>query len=188
MTMSPATAIELVPPTFERLPGYEAALLRGRSSDNMRNVSQEQLAALRADPVEFLRDLTDQQGTITLPDGRTAPRLPFHLFWIWDGEFCGSIKLRFQAGTEDLPPYCLGHVGYSVVPWKQRRGYATTALRRMLPLARTEGLRRIQITCREDNLPSRRVIEANGGTVFKSEPAGDGTDLARLFYWIQTSA
>jgi len=186
--ISPAAAMELVPPTFERLPGYEAALLRGWSSDNTRNVSQEQLASLRADPVEFLRDLTDQQGTITLPDGRTAPRLPFHLFWIWDGEFCGSIKLRFQPGTEDLPPYCLGHVGYSVVPWKQRRGYATTALRRMLPLARTEGLRRIQITCREDNLPSRRVIEANGGTVFKSEPAGDGTDLARLFYWIQTSA
>jgi predicted acetyltransferase len=49
------------------------------------------------------------------------------------------------------------------VPWKRRRGYATQALREVLLDAEAEGLRYVELTTRPDNLPSRRVIEANGG-------------------------
>jgi predicted acetyltransferase len=87
---------------------------------------------------------------------------------MWDGEFCGSIGLRWQPGTEALPPYCLGHIGYAVVPWKQRRGYATAALRDTLKAARAEGLRYVDITTTPDNLASQKVILANGG-VFLEE-------------------
>ncbi len=76
---------------------------------------------------------------------------------------------------EYLPSYlaalergCLGHIGYSVVPWKQRRGYAARALREVLLDARAEGLRYVEITTSPDNLASQRVIEANGG-VFVEE-------------------
>jgi len=48
-TEMPAMPIALVPPNMEMLPGYEAALERGWSPDNTRDVSAEQLAALRAD-------------------------------------------------------------------------------------------------------------------------------------------
>jgi predicted acetyltransferase len=86
---------------------------------------------------------------------------------MWDGEFCGSIGFRWQPGTTELPPYCLGHVGYSVVPWKRQRGYATRALQLLLPHARAEGLAYIELTTDADNLASRRVIEANGGTLIE---------------------
>ena len=181
------TGIELVAPSLERLAGYEAALEKGWSSDTTRNVSQEQLTALRADPETFIASLTDQNGTVTLADGRVVPRLPFHLFWIWDGEFCGSIMLRFRPGTEELPPYCLGHIGYSVVPWKQRRGYATTALGLLLPIAKAEGLERVSITCKETNLASRKVIEANGGILDRAVPIEGMPGETRLFYWVLTS-
>ena len=48
---------------------------------------------------------------------------------MWDGEFCGSIGFRWQPGTTDLPRHVLGHIGYSVVPWKRRLGYATRGAR-----------------------------------------------------------
>ena len=56
-----------------------------------------------------------------------------------------------------------GHIGYGVVPWKQRRGYATQAVRDLLPYVWEEGLAYVLITADVVNQSSRRVIEANGG-------------------------
>ncbi len=75
---------------------------------------------------------------------------------MWDGEFCGSIGFRWQPGTEALPPTCLGHIGYGVVPWKRGRGYATAALRMLLPHARREGLGYVEFTTDLGNHSSRR--------------------------------
>jgi predicted acetyltransferase len=61
-----------------------------------------------------------------------------------------------------------------VVPWKRRRGYATSALGLMLPVAREIGLSRVELTCDDDNEPSRRVILANGGLATGSRKEGGG--------------
>lgn len=121
---------------------------------------------IEIDPAAFLAQQVDRHGKgppITLPDGSIVPRLPGFVLWLWDGEFCGSIGFRWQPGTTELPPYCLGHVGYCVVPWKRRRGYATRALGLLLPYARDEGLSHIDLTTTADNVASQRVIEVNGG-------------------------
>ena len=165
--------MKLVWPSREYLPSYVAALKRGWSPDNIRGgvAAQEELERIAANADAFLASLVDKEGTagpITLPDGTTAPRLPGYRRWLWDGEFCGSIGLRWQRGTEALPPYCLGHIGFAVVPWKQRRGYATRALHAVLREAKAEGLRYVEITTAPDNVASQRVIQANGG-VFVEE-------------------
>jgi predicted acetyltransferase len=162
--------MELVWPSPDRLPGYVDALLRGYSPDNLRGraAAQEELARIAADPGGFVASLVDREAkgaAIVLPDGSTADRLPGYVRWMWDGGFCGSIGLRWQRGTEALPPHCPGHIGYAVVPWKRRRGYATAALRAILPEARAEGLAWVEITTDPDNVASRRVIEANGGVL-----------------------
>jgi RimJ/RimL family protein N-acetyltransferase len=54
-------------------------------------------------------------------------------------------------------------VGYAVVPWKQRRGYAKAALRLILPEAKAVGLPYVEITTDPGHIASQRVIEANGG-------------------------
>ncbi|WFP78769.1 GNAT family N-acetyltransferase [Mesorhizobium sp. WSM4906] len=159
---------EIVKPALEHLPSYKAALERGWSPDNVRllEATREQLAAIEEDPVAFLAGLDDPEAKgppITLPDGTTAPRLPGFRRWIWDGEIAGSIGLRWQKGTSALPSHVLGHIGYAVVPWKERRGYATAALRLMLDEARVVGLDYVEITTDLDNLASQRVILANGG-------------------------
>lgn len=160
MAMSDFT---LETPSLDRLPAYARALERGWSPNNVRDVSAEQLALIRADAAGFIASLLQQSGTIRLPDGSQVPKLPSRTGWMWDGEFCGSIGLRWQPGTDALPPHVLGHIGFAVVPWKRGHGYAARALALILPQARAVGLNRVEITTEPDNFASRRTIESNGG-------------------------
>ena len=153
--------MHLVRPAAEHLPSYVVALERGWSPDNVRGIvaSREELAHIREDARAFLASMEDLEGKgdpIHLPDGTIARRLPGFRRWMWDGEFVGSIGFRWEPGTTDLPPHCLGHIGYAVVPWKQRRGYATQALRLLLPELRFTQLPFVEITTNTDNVPSQR--------------------------------
>ena len=171
--------MELVWPAHAYLPGYLAALERGWSPDNVRGevARLDELQRIAADADRFLASLVDRDALgppLTLPDGSTAQRLPSYRRWMWDGEFVGTIGFRWQPGTNALPPHVLGHIDYAVVPWKRGRGYATAALRLLLPEAKAEGLTAVDITVQPDNLASRRVIEANGGVLveaFEAPPA-----------------
>ena len=61
-------------------------------------------------------------------------------------------------------------------------GYATAALRAILPEARAEGLARVEITTEPDNVASQRVIEANGGVLverYRRPPQLGGTPALR---------
>ena len=102
---------------------------------------------------------------------------------MWDGEFCGQIGFRWQPGTSALPAYCLGHIGYGVVAWKRRLGYATRALGLMLGEARREGLAYVELTTDPDNEPSQKVILANGGRFverFRAVPGFGGKEEFRF--------
>ncbi len=179
------TRIALISPNLVWLPAYEHALGKGWSPNTDQDVSRDQLKQLRRNPERFLHELYNSP-MIRLPDGREVPRLPAHDFWISDGEFCGRISFRFQPGTEELPPTAYGHIGYTIVPWKQRRGYATEALRQILPVARSEGFSRVLITCDDDNEASKKVILANGGTPAGKTPHDKRPGHWKLGYWVPT--
>ena len=172
--------MHLVWPAPTYLPEYTGALVRGWSADNLRpEAAAEELAQIAEDPDGFLTEQVDREAKgplIALPDGTTVPRLPGMHMWMWDGEFCGAIGFRWQPGTAELPPYCLGHIGYSVVPWKRRRGYATQALTDILPEAIQVGLPHVELTTDASNIASRKVIEANGGRLVErfNKPANYG--------------
>jgi len=162
--------VQLIVPSEQYLPNYAAALRRGWSPNNERGraAALDELEQIEADPAAFVASLDDAEGKgapVTMPDGSVVPRLPGFRRWIWDGEVAGSIGFRWQHGTVELPPYCLGHIGYSIAPWKQRRGYATAAVLSMLDEARRLGLPYVEITTDPDNVPSQKVILAAGGTL-----------------------
>jgi predicted acetyltransferase len=174
--------IELKTPTLELLPQYVDALKRDWTPDHLggRAVAEEQLAAIAQDAAGFVTrqtNLAPHGDPVTLPDGSQAARIPGRQFWIWDGEFCGRLSIRWQPGTAALPPHVLGHVGYAVVPWKRRQGHATQAVRQVLPYARAQGLPYVEITTDPDNIASQKVITANGGVLmeFFTKPAAFGS-------------
>lgn len=157
------------------LEGFKDALRRGWSPNNVRDISREELAEVEQDPVAYLARLSDRAllgvvgQFVELPDGSRIPRLPGAMRWVSDADgFIGQVGLRFQPGTDSLPPNVLGHIGYAVVPWRRGRGFAKRALAHTLVEARRLGLGRVMITCDASNVASRRVIEANGGDLFET--------------------
>ncbi|RQT42261.1 GNAT family N-acetyltransferase [Burkholderia cepacia] len=181
------SAIKLLRPTTALLPSYVAALEAlealeaGWSPDNVRKeiAAREQLDAIDVDAERFvdgLDDPTASGGPIPLPDGSTVARLPSIVRWIWDGDFSGAIGFRWQVGTAELPSYVLGHIGFSVVPWKRGNGYATQALDLMLGEAKGEGLPYVELTVDPENIASQRVIAACNGVLIERfrKPAAYG--------------
>lgn len=90
----------------------------------------------------------------------------------------GRISLRHS-----LTPWLLavgGHIGYSVRPSARRSGHATAALGLMLPIAAERGIDPVLVTCDDDNVGSRKVIEANGGVL-------EDVRNHKMRFWVPTS-
>ena len=70
----------------------------------------------------------------------------------------------------------LGHIGYSVVPWKRGAGYAKQALATTLQEARHRGLSYVELTTDPANVSSQKVILACGGYLLERfhKPAAYG--------------
>jgi predicted acetyltransferase len=179
--------MELIKPSTVHLPSYVAALERAWLPDHLDQEStRNELDWISRDPNGFL-SLTDnpegQGPELRLPDGSRVQRLPSITRWMWDGEFCGRIQLRWQHGTTELPPTCLGHIGYAVVPWKRQRGFASLALSLILEDAVAVGLSYVDLTTNQDNLVSQRVIEKTRGQLierFKKPDAFGGAPSYRF--------
>ncbi len=180
--------MNLVIPAREHLEGYIAALKAGWSPNTMRlAAAQEELARIAQDADEVLRLKEDRNAEgppVVLSDGSLAKRLPGYTRWLWDGEFCGMINFRWQRGTTELPPHVLGHIGYSVVPWKQRRGYATEALRQLLFEVRQEHLPYVELTTDVDNIASQRVMLSNGAYFVRRFRESQASEREVLLYRI----
>jgi predicted acetyltransferase len=156
----------LVRPSAEHLRSYVAALERGYSPSSTRPGSRtEDLHNIEIDSEAFLRNLDGPEAMavpVHLQDGSFAARISSFTRWMWDDEFAGSVGMRWLPGGAELPPSCMGHVGYSVVPWKRGLGYAKRALALILPEARKLNLPHLEVVTTAGNIASQRVALANG--------------------------
>ncbi len=133
---------------------------------------------------EFARLVANRIGD-EKADGPRPPGWTSATYWWLEDphvadEFVGSISLRHSIEHPILATVG-GHVGYSVRPSARRRGFATDALRQVVPRAAQRGITRLLVTCDLDNLASARVIEACGGEL-------EGELQGKRRYWIDAVA
>lgn len=107
---------------------------------------------------EYLRSLVDRRAGRNLAEGWVAETF---LVAEAEGELVGRLSLRHRLN--DFLKQEGGHIGFGVLPRHRRKGYATRMLREGLAYASALGLQRVLLTCDEDNLGSRAVIERCGG-------------------------
>jgi len=134
-----------------------------------------------ADPERLDRAAADFEGFV----GRLAAParrwgVPVTQLRYVDGStYLGTVVIRREL-TPELARVG-GHIGYHVVPSYRRRGHAGRMLAGAPVFCAHFGLRRVLLTCEQDNVASRKVIEANGG-----QPDGIADGEPR--YWIRTLA
>ncbi|PIT86814.1 MAG: GNAT family N-acetyltransferase [Candidatus Magasanikbacteria bacterium CG10_big_fil_rev_8_21_14_0_10_43_6] len=127
----------------------------------------------------FVREVHDRIAGID-----PTKKVPDTLFWLVDGgEFIGRVSLRHTL-NEHLKEYG-GHIGYYIRPTKRGMGYGTKALELTLVEAKKLGLKKVLVTCDEDNVGSRKVIEKNGGVLQDIVHTPQNTrDVGLMRWWI----
>jgi predicted acetyltransferase len=128
----------------------------------------------------YLEVLAAQERGVDLPPNCVPTTF---LFAFVSGRIVGRVSIRHSLNEffERLG----GHVGYVVVPEFRRRGCATMMLRQALEIAGTKlGIRRILVTCDDDNIGSIRTIEKCGG-VLENIVTGPDLKIPKRRYWIE---
>ncbi len=129
--------------------------------------------------VEFVEQLAMEAAGKGLPPGR----VPHTEFWLVDDEqFIGRLDIRHELN--DYLHHVGGHIGYDVRSDQRGKGYGKLILELGLQKAKDLGLENVLITCDATNIPSKKVIEANGG-VLENVVKQEAGKPDKNRYWIQ---
>ena len=93
--------------------------------------------------------------------------------------FLGMLNLRLSL-NEHLLDYG-GHIGYGIHPCHRNKGLGKMILKLGLEKAKRHGIFHVLVTCNEENIASRKVIEGCGGQYENKLYKTDGYILR---YWI----
>lgn len=93
-----------------------------------------------------------------------------------DGTRIGRCDLRIGHNRK---LYYGGNIGYTVFPDWRGHHYAEKACRLLFELAKRHDLGYVIITCRPDNLPSRRTCERLGGELLEIAELPEDNNMRR---------
>ncbi len=121
---------------------------------------------------DYLKRLKNGASGVGLKPGY----VPQTAFWLMvDDRPTGITKLRHYL-TDALREHG-GHIGYCIRPTERGKGYGNTILALTLVEARKIGIEKVMLTCNENNIPSRLMIEKNSGVLEKVKDRS-------CYYWI----
>lgn len=114
----------------------------------------------KSDFSKYVQRLSDEAKGINLPEGY----VPCNHFWLVNSEnvILGAIRVRHNIENEFLS-FEAGHIGYDIAPSHRSQGHGKLMLKLALLKAKELGIPKVLLTADDDNIASRKVIEANGG-------------------------
>jgi len=92
-----------------------------------------------------------------------------------EDKIVGYGKLRHYLTEKLLKEW--GHIGYCIRPSERWKGYGNIILKELLRKAQEKWITKVLLTCNETNVPSRKIIELNGGVLESIE--------TKCKYWIE---
>lgn len=130
---------------------------------------------LQKDFEEYTKGILVQAEGKNLPEGY----VPMTRYWLVDNsEFIGRFDIRHELNSFLRKEG--GHIGYDIRPSKRKQGYGSIGLELTLLKAKQMGLRKVLLTCDNDNQASIKIIEKCGGVLDK-----DKDSVEKYLYWIE---
>ncbi len=128
--------------------------------------------------------LNPKKGYVTLTSGAVTKLVPQTNRWLVnrDGaEFLGRVAIRHKLN--DALKQDGGHIGYSVRPTARRKGYGKKLMAEGLRVAKSFKIKKALVTCNDDNIGSRKIIEGAGGILDKKD---HHMGILKRYYWVIT--
>ena len=149
----------LVRPTMDDLKRIEA--YRSEFSPDRARVTYDPDRIPGLDYLENYTSIADWLHFCAAQEGRISWYLTIRQS---DGAMVGACCLRHRLEYDDDDIDFASHIGYSIRPSEQGKGYSKEQLRLALDKAWQLGIDPVRIICRDLNERSRRTILSNGGT------------------------
>lgn len=147
-------------------------------SSERRDIFDLRVEDLKKDFPGYVSRLRQESLGNNLPKGY----VPQTTYWLFDEDkFIGRVSIRHRLN--DFLFNEGGHIGYDIRPSKRNKGYGTKILSLAIPLARDLGIAKILVTCSENNIASKKIIEHNGG-VFENMIEANNAGPKKMRYWI----
>jgi predicted acetyltransferase len=169
--------IRLVKPSLELQSEYMDMLHDFDFANETRDHQELQLA--QENFPAYVSNCRKWEKGIDLPD----KWVPSSSFWLIRSNnlILGVSSLRYRLNKR-LRVFG-GNIGYKIRPGQRQKGYGTKILELTLAKAKTFGLKRVLVTCDDNNIASAKIIEKNGGVLHDKCDRGETHKLTRR-YWI----
>ena len=107
--------------------------------------------------------------------------VPATLYFLVDekNKICGALDIRHEL-NEYLEKFG-GHIGYGIAPSERKKGYGKIQLKLGLEKAKKIVLKKVLITCDDNNIGSAKTIEACGGIYNDTLADAEANRIKRYF-------
>ena len=119
------------------------------------------------------RTIEEVRGKITSDQNYEIGKIPenrlqSYCYWFMlDNTIIGTSRLRPKLNERFM--HVGGNIGYDVRPSYRRKGFGSEILRLTVGEAKKIGMKKVLITCNDDNIGSYKVIENNMGKLIDIE-------------------